>query len=383
MILGAMSDTHSDKGKATPHIIAEFKRRGVEMILHCGDIRPEDVSNDLYGGLPVICAVVKDQTEHPRFNDECPEGWRFTRTENRVIRLYPGGELVYVGHKRHMEFLMGTEEKFAEILSNLRMQFDGLRMVFGGHLHFQTYMHGNLVNFINPGAVETEDSIGWGYEFAIVNTNNREVVFSRILPSPDDRPVWTLGIISDSLDISHRDRTFWQRLADEFRSRKVTHIIHCGNIALMDIGRLELADFNVHYAIRANQKSDYDLLKKGGKIPANWKVIAEDNLDKGSEVVINGYHIFVQLDLGFEFMTISEHHMDSRAMKIRRENPETEIVLCGFTREALLVEGQQVITINPGNTNADRSFTTFCFPRREITFGHVPIEPLPELGSGG
>ncbi len=381
MIIGVMSDTHGDSKNAIPHIIAEFKRRGVERVIHCGDIHPEHISRELFGNLPVICAIVKDQVEHPRFNDECPEGWRFTRTEKRVERLYPGGEVVYVGHKRHMDFLLGTEEKFAETLTNLRMEFDGLRMVFGGHLHFQTYMHGNLVNFINPGAVETEDSIGWGYEFAIVNTENREVVFSRILPSPDDRPVWSLGIISDSLDISHRDQTFWKRLADEFRQRGVSQIIHCGNIAITDIGRPELGEgFTVHYAIRANQKKEYDQLKKEGKIPGNWKVIAEDNLDKGGEVVINGYHIFVQLDLGFDFMTISEHHMDSRSMKIRRENPETEIVLCGFTREALLVEGQQVITINPGNTNADRSFAVFCLPRREITFGHVPIDALPALG---
>jgi predicted phosphodiesterase len=380
MKIGVMSDTHNDTGGALPYIIAEFKKRGVEGVIHCGDIIPQHVSRELFGNLPVICAIVKGQPDDPCFNEKCPDGWRFTRSDNRVVRLFDGGELVYVGHKRHMDFLTGTEEKFNETLTNLRMEFDGLRMVFGGHLHFQTFMHGNLVNFINPGAVEPEGSIGWGYEFTIVDTENREVVFSRILPTPDDRQPWSIGVISDSLDVTHRDSTYWQKLAHEFRQRGVTNVIHCGNIAVSDIGHPDLTDgFTVHYAIRDNQKKEYAELKKTGKIPGNWKVISEENLDKGAEVVINGYHFFVQLDLGFDFMTISEHNMDSRAMKIRRENPETEFVLCGFTREALLVEGQQVITINPGNTNADRGFVVICLPRREITFGHVPYDPLPKL----
>jgi hypothetical protein len=71
--------------------------------------------------------------------------------------------------------------------------------------------------------------------------------------------------------------------------------------------------------------------------------------------------------------------MDSLAMQIRRKHPETEFVLCGFTPEALLVEGPQVTTIHPGNANTDRSFAVICLPRREITFSYVPHDALPEL----
>jgi predicted phosphodiesterase len=38
MILGILSDTHHDTAQAIPHVVAEFQRRGVELIFHCGDI---------------------------------------------------------------------------------------------------------------------------------------------------------------------------------------------------------------------------------------------------------------------------------------------------------------------------------------------------------
>ena len=54
-----------------------------------------------------------------------------------------------------------------------------------------------------------------------------------------------------------------------------------------------------------------------------------------------------------------------------------------FTKDAVNRQGSyvpsQVITINPGDVNTDRSFAVICLPRREITFGHVPYDALPEL----
>jgi predicted phosphodiesterase len=374
--IGVMSDTHSDKMGAIPHIIAEFKRREVDLVVHCGDIIPEHISKELFEGLPVICAIVDTQKEDPLFTTGCPDGWKFTRTGNRICEL-PDGMTVYVGHKMHMKFLKASEEEFNDTLTELRLKFDGLRMVFGGHLHFQTYKQGQLVSFINPGAVH--GAIGWGYEFAVIDNEIEEVVFGRILPTPDDRSTFSIGVISDSLDITHRDATFWKRLADEFSRRDVSVIIHCGNLALSDIGRPELEKFVVRYAIRKDQEFDHRNLKKDGKIPANWQVISEIDLDTGAIVDINGYRFYVQLDLGLEFMTISELGMDSAAMKIRRKFPETEFLLCGFTREALLMEGQHVTIINPGDVGLGHSFVVVCLPRKEITFGHVPHDPLPPL----
>ncbi len=378
--LGIMSDTHNDNNVAIPHIIAEFQKRGVDLIIHCGDIIPEHVSNELFGNFPVVCALVDTQKEDPVFSSSCPEGWKFTRSGDRVGEL-PDGTIVYVGHKMHMNFLKASEEEFNSILTDLRMKFDGLRMVFGGHLHFQTYKQGQLVSFINPGAVH--GAIGWGYEFAVIDNEIEEVVFGRILPTSDDRPVFSVGVISDSLDVSHRDASFWRKLAHEFRSRDVTKIIHCGNLHLSDIGQPELSKFDIHYAIRKDQEFEHRKMQEAGKIPPNWKVISEKDLEQGGVVDIGGYRFYVQLDLGLEFMKVSELGMDSAAMKIRRKYPETEFVLCGFTREALLMEGQHVTIINPGDVNMGRSFVVICLPRKEITFGHVPFDPLPAIKKEG
>ena len=375
-IIGVLSDTHGDTKNAIPHIVREFKKRGVELVVHCGDIIPKHVSKELFGGLPVICAFVDGQKEDPIFLENCPENWDITFPGNRIRHL-PDGEVIYVGHKRHIDFLRKTAEQFAETLMDIRQQFDGLRYVFGGHMHFQTFKQGQLVSFINPGAVE--DALGWGYEYAIVNIVSGEVIFSRILPTPDDRSEFSVGVISDSLDITHRDHTYWGRLAKELGDRGVSHIIHCGNIEIKDVGRPELGGFIVHYAIRTDQYLEHKKFKESGMIPSNWSVVPEVDSDEGPIVSVNGYKFYVQLDLGLKYMTVSEAGMDSAAMQIRRKHPETEFVLCGFTREALFVEGSQVITINPGDTNADRSFVVICLPRREITFGNVGFDPLPEV----
>lgn len=377
MIVGVMSDTHSDRNGAIPYIIKEFKKRDVRMVIHCGDIIPDHVSQELFANFPVVCALVDGQESNPIFKENAPVGWRFTQSGKRFTKL-PDGTLVYVGHKRHLDFLRASAENFNEILTDLRKEFDGLRIVFGGHLHFQTYKQGQLVSFINPGAVE--GALGWGYEYAIIDTDNSgQVVFSRILPKPDDRKTFSVGVISDTLDITHRDSKYWERLATEFKGRDVSHIIHCGNLVLKDIGRTELKDFSVHYAIRPDQMLEHSKIKKEMRIPANWNLIEGKNPDDGAVVDINGYRFYVQLDLGLELMMKSELAMDSMSMQIRRKHPETEFVLCGFTREALLVEGGHVVTINPGNVNTDRSFAVICLPRREITFGHVPYDVLPAL----
>ena len=380
--IGVLSDTHEDDAGAIPHIVQQFKKREVEVVVHCGDIIPEHVLllKKLLGDIPVFCALVGGQKEDPVFNtDGSPKGWKFTRHEKRFTTL-PDGTEVYIGHKRPMDFLRQTEEKFNETLADLRMEQEGLRWVFGGHSHIQTLKQGHMVSLLNPGAVS--GAISRSYEYATVDTRNNEVVFCRILPTRDDRETWSLGVLSDSLDVSHRDKTFWLKQADEFDKRDVKDVIICGNLDLNDIGRQEFAGFTVNYAIRSDQKYNHDKLQKEGKIPPNWKLIVNEkdsNPDAGGVVDIRGYRFYVQLDLGLEFMKISELGMDSLATAICRKYPETKFVLCGFTREALFVEGEHVTTINPGDAHKDRSFVVGCFPRNEWTFGHVPVDPLPEL----
>jgi putative phosphoesterase len=365
------SDTHRDPDWIIKHIVELGKKWGVELVIHCGDIIPEHVSNELFSNLPVICAIVKNQRDDPVFNENKPVGWTLTRSEDRV-RTLANDMVVYVGHQRPLDYLRATEEKFNAILMDLRQTFDGLRYVFGGHTHFQAYKQGQLVSLINPGAVS--GAIGWGHEYALVDTDTGKVVFNRVLPTPDSREIFTVGVISDTLDITQRDSKYWSLLARELEKSAVSHLIICGNLHLTDIGRPELAGFTVHYAIRSDQYSGHRDMQEDGVIPANWQVIAIENLDKGAVVDINGYRFYVQLDLGLEYMQLSEVGMDSKAMEIRRLYPETEFVLCGFTRDALLLEGQQAVTINPGDTNTDRAYVTIRLPQREITFDHVPVE---------
>lgn len=114
MILGVMSDTHTDRLKALPHIIAEFRKRGVETIIHCGDLKPEHMKPEFFGNLPVICALTEDQGEitPPAAN------WRFTEPDNRIVNLGEGK--AYVGHKRSFDFLTGSEAELNQTLQRIR-----------------------------------------------------------------------------------------------------------------------------------------------------------------------------------------------------------------------------------------------------------------------
>ena len=368
MILGILGDTHEDQANATPHIIREFKRRDVELVLHCGDIEIQHIDADLYGGLPVFCALIEEQihTENPvkkeKFENP-PKGWTFTKPGQRIIEL-KDSLYAYLGHKRSFGFLKGTETELDQMMQEIRMKSDWVRWFFSGHTHHQIYKQGHLTSFVNPGAVE--DSFD-GYEFAIINTTNREIVFCRIpqtTPAIDD---FSVGVISDSLNISVIDPGFWNKLAKEFKSRGVKNIIHCGNIALSDIGIEALGNFQVHYKLRPDQKSD--------KAFDNWHPHTIEN----PVVEIEGYKFYLQLDLGADLLEKSETGMHKICLDLRRKYPEISFVLCGFTNDAFYSEGQEIRIINPGDILRDRNFSVICLPRTEITFGHVPVDPLPPI----
>jgi predicted phosphodiesterase len=249
-----------------------------------------------------------------------------------------------------------------QTLNEIRRANDGVRWLFSGHTHHQIYKQSHLINFVNPGAVE--DSFD-GYEFAVINTGNGEIVFGRIPKTNPIRPTFSVGVISDSLDISKMDPTFWQKLTEEFKKRGVNHIIHCGNISLNDIGRPEFAGFQVFYNLRPDQNNERSF--------GNWHQIPIET----PVVEIGGYKFYVELDLGAALLGKSEIDMEVLCLDLRRKHPEISFVLCGFTNNAFLEEGQEVRIINPGDILKDRNFTVICLPRTEITFGHVPVDPLP------
>ena len=273
---------------------------------------------------------------------------------------------MYVGHKRSFDFLTGSESKLVQCIDQTRNDHDGLRWFFSGHTHHQIFAQSRMVNFINPGAVE--DSFD-GHEFAVVNTQNHEIVFCRIPKTKSITDTFSIGVISDSLYISKEDPTFWSKLTKEFHERDVRHIIHCGNIALGDISSETFNDdFAVYYNLRPDQQNPKN-------VPDHWHLIPQNE----PVVTINGYKLCVQLDLGADLMDKSEIQLHKIALDLRKKFPEISYILCGLTSDAFYEEGQHMRILNPGDILKDRNFAVICLPRTEITFGHVPVDPLPPL----
>jgi len=367
MIIGVLSDTHQDKMNALPHVMREFKNRKVELIIHCGDIDEKHINPDLFLGLPVILAITEDDIKSgkPVFKNS-PSGWVYTFPKDRVRYIQNARLGVYVGHRRSFDFLTGSEEELMQTIHEIRKQHDSIRWLFSGHTHHQIYCQTKLANFINPGAIEYSFD---GYEFSVIDTETNEVVFSRIPATKPTIQPFSIGIISDSANISELDPDFWRKLAEEFKKRNVGWIVHCGNIKTDDIGKEEFEGLDVYYNLHKNQR------KKPG--PERWRLIDPEN----PVFEINGYRFYVQHDLGATLLGESEIGMHRLCLKLRQKYPDLSFVFCGLTNNAFLEEGEQIRIVNPGDIIRDRNFAVVCLPRTEITFGHVPVDPLPPLDS--
>jgi len=362
MILGIISDTHTDKMNAIPYIIEEFKKRKVNLIIHCGDIISEHIEAELFGNIPVICALTEEQTGI-EFQKQ-PKGWTFTKPQDRIRNLDKHTK-IYVGHKRFFELLRKSESDFMETLEVITRDHDCVRWLFGGHTHRQVFKQNNLISCLNPGAVE--NSL-WGYEFAAVDTETNTTTFSRIPPEKPVKEPLKIAVISDSRNVSDLDPGFWKKLAEKFKEHGVKEIIHCGNLATADIGRKELKGFKIHYNLRQDQKNPRE-------VPGNWNLIDPER----PIVKVNGYIFCVQHDLGKSLLYESEIGMLGISLKLVAQFPAIEFVLFGLTHEAFLEENEQVHIINPGDVVKDRSYTVIELPKNEITFSSILPEPLPPI----
>ncbi len=365
MLLGIMSDTHHIDEKIVELVVREFLEKKVDAIIHCGDIEPEHINGELFGNLPVVCALNREQCKHsflfgkklrPKF--KAPQNWIFTVPEKRVLNFW--GVIIYVGHKRSYEFLIGSEEKLIRFLQKIREVHDGLRWVFSGHTHQQFFTQAIGINrMVNPGAV----SGGFdGHEYAIVDTKTDQVTFSRVLRSVPDVPKFSVGVISDSGKISKKDPLFWKLFAEEMERREIKNIIHCGGVSLDDIGKPELKDFSVYFNLVNDQK-----LKK--ETPSNWHLIIQDSL-----VPIGGFHFYIKWDLGLKFMEKSEVEMNKYCLTLKAKHPELDFVLSGLTENGLFVEGEPIKIFNPGDAENDRNFGVITLPQGEITIGSIPYK---------
>lgn len=356
MIIGLLSDTHADKAGAIPHVVEQFRRHQVDIIVHCGDIEPIHLDADLFGNFPVICALTEGQRHDKEFCFS-PNGWRFTKPEDRVVTL-PNGLRFYVGHKRAFDFLMGSGSKLKETMDFIRRDFDSVEWMFSGHTHHQIFFkQDSMIQFVNPGAIANAFD---GHEYAIIDTELKRTTFSRIPKVAPARKPFSIGVVSDSLNISDLDPDFWTKLAGQFRERHVTHVVHCGNIALNDIGHEALSKFTVYCHLRDDQESPAD-------IPANWNLIS----DHQPVVTIEGYQFYVKHDLGVSIVHQSEADMFNLSLEKKRRYPEVSFILFGSSNYAFLEEGEHARMINPGDVARSRSFVVITLPTTEIEFGAI------------
>lgn len=380
MLLGIMGDTHDVDSSIVKKVAIDLKKRGAEIIVHTGDIEPQHLDRDLFCGLPVVCVLTEMQQFDARFSFP-PAGWTYTRPgdsvinrsdrdqqilEDRVVsklaianRIVNLGEVViYAGHKRSIDTLMNSA-KFNEFIRLLNDTYDGVRFVFTGHTHHQFLIQTNNCFWINPGAVIPSF---FDHEYALVDTDKNEVVFTRLSPTISDTKPQTIGIISDTGNISERDNQFWQQLAIEFHERDVSIVIIDGGFKSSDIGRPELASFQVFYNLLHPIEDKYDK-------PDNWHLIPNNN----PVLEICGHQFLIRHKLGVDLAGKTEVDMVKCIYAETKQYQHIDFVVCGGIHDALFDEQQEVMIINPGDARNHRKFVTICFPRCEVTYSAVRL----------
>jgi predicted phosphodiesterase len=393
MILGVLGDTH-DCGEELIHEIVEkeFRPRGVEVIVHTGDIISKYVDARLFGDFPTICVLTKHQAFDFRFSVS-PQNWRFVRPafpedQPRFMghcsdpeaekyieeleefcmkqRVYarlvpitsPNGErlVAYCGHERSFD-LFKNPQKVADFFAEINQVYDGVNLAMTGHTHHQFVFRHGPITWVNPGAVA--ESMNKTHEFAVINTRNKEVVLGRLSgPEAKVNPV-TVGIVSDPGNVDQIDSTFWQRLRQEFELRGVSQAICCGNFRPEDIGRPEFDGLQVHYYLLP-EYSD-------GEPPPNWRQLLPEN----PTVEIGGHRFYVQHGIGPEHADFSEIQRHDAFGWIFEAYKHIDFIVAGLAPGTILQETDSYSFINPGDARDHKYFATVCLPRREYTLGTV------------
>jgi predicted phosphodiesterase len=282
----------------------------------------------------------------------------------RLVNL--GSIIAYVGHERSHDVLI-DKARFNEFLQRLNQVCDGVSLICTGHTHHPFLVQRDHVNWINPGAVMVMPSTvtpGDGYNYALYNSANNEVVFCRIPVVQSSHKPLTVGIIADTDNISQLDDRFWSQLAKEFSERGAETIIMCGNHWGGDIGRPEFDGFNVYFNMLPHQA---DI----GSVPSNWHRINPDF----PVVDVMGFKLMVKYNFGDGLSQEAEYGSLQAAKELSHEynNHHIDFVLCGQSQDALFEEGEGIIILCPGDSRNRRKFATVCLPRKEITFGAVRV----------
>lgn len=387
MTYGVMSDTHSISDEVIRSIVYdEFVPRGVKVIFHLGDVEKQHVKAELFADLPVVCVLIKRQRFDPDFTF-APANWSYVRPsmaseppaingnfdeatkaiidrlqsfidlQKITSRIVNVGELaVYAGHERSFDALKNPE-RVREFFNQINQVYDGIRWALTGHTHHQFVFRHGFTTWINPGAVDYSAN---GYEFAIFDPELNEVVCSRLRHTESHVAPATVGIVSDTGNISERDEHFWENLVLEFTARDVTKVIICGDFSTRDIGRPELQDLDVHYFLLPGQENARNK-------PDNWHLIFPEN----PIVDICGHRFYVQDGLGAEMGDFSEMQRAEVAEKIMAQHKRVDFIVTGLMPETVLQESSGWTFINPGDARNHRYFATICLPRKEYTLGTV------------
>lgn len=388
MKLGVMSDTHNCRQETIGEVIGEFRQRGVDEIVHCGDIIHDHVNTELFGDFPVTCVLTKEQAFSRHFSFS-PAKWRFVRPaypENppqfvgkftddaisRIVydqqefsehqrifaRVVPlGNFFAYCGHERSFDAL-SRPEKVREFFRDLNQVKDGVYLAMTGHTHHQFLYRSNNLFWVNPGAVE----MSWNssVEFAVVDTDKRQVVFGRLCKAEAKMKPVTVGLLADTGVVSELDANFWERAANSFNERGVTKVICCGDFRPQDIGRPELQAMEVYYyllpGVEANQQA------------ANWHQISHEH----PIVEICGHNFYVQHEIGSEQADFSEIQRNQAFHDLFARHKRLEFIVAGLTSDTIYMEGQNYSFLDPGDARDHKCVGTICLPRRELDLYTIP-----------
>lgn len=384
MKMGVISDSHEDPKGMLPKVINHLiEKEGVKIFLHAGDIFLEHINAGLFQGLPVICALTDDDYERFKAGEHRDENkrlaapasnWTFTHPQRSDEENEYAGRIVdmrdvfgmkfriYLGHKRWEDYLYGPESEFIKTLEIIRRDYDNLRYFIAGHHHRQFFNKtSHNITCINPGAIQDSAGVFGGYEYAVIDTKTDLVIFDRIPSRESKKEPLTLGIISDTLDISEHYSDYWENMAEIFNTFNVSDIIHCGNLNQIDVGHSAFENFQVHY--NSNRHTEVNR--------SAWH--CSKSKEDGVPIRINGYSFLIRLNLGAEMWDQSGFDMHRITLKVKTEYPDTRVILCGSSRQSLYIEDEQMIFVNPGCAFDDQSYTIIELPRGRLTFGRIPI----------
>jgi hypothetical protein len=273
--------------------------------------------------------------------------------------------MVYVGHNRSMDVL-NDRDSFIDFLTELDTIRGGIEWIISGHTHHQFSIQRGVKFWINPGSVEA-DYPAYAHEFAVVDTESKEIVFSRIPKNPIDIPQQTLGIISDTGTITATNPKFWEDLRNALDARGATSLIINGLLA-RDIGRPELEFIDVCYDLVPGEEVPISDQYK------NWRYV-----DGGAPVAeVLGHRFLIQHSLGPDLAGKTEIEMMAVVKELAFQHHQIDYVISGGFGDSIFEksdnQGRGLSLINPGDVRDHRKLVTICFPQEEITFTTVPFE---------